>query len=134
MFHDLIRNEDTCIIKIQTILNFAMKDSNLNCKMGIMDVEKTSNHFTIQLLCREIQIGDKYVRQGLSKVFVFYLHSRHFLYDNIVSQLKIVRYEISICVCFVLDFSCKSIKKVSQNMSLSCPTSNTEGLGNVMRL
>ena len=47
---------------------------------------------------------------------------KHFINENIVSQLEIVTFEISIHVCFVMEFLCKSIKKVSQNMSLSCPT------------
>ena len=33
--------------------------------------------------------------------------SRHFIYDNIVSQLKIVRYEIVIHIFFVLDVFAK---------------------------
>ena len=49
--------------------------------------------------------------------------SKHFIYNNIVSQLQIVRYEINVNVCFALDFFFKSIKKVSQNMSLIFPTS-----------
>ena len=36
---------------------------------------------------------------------------KHFIHDNIVYQLEIVRYEINVNVCFVLDFFCKSIKK-----------------------
>ena len=48
---------------------------------------------------------------------------KHLKYFKILSKLKIVRYDISIYVCFVLDFFCKSIKMVSQNVSLNCPTS-----------
>ena len=55
-------------------------------------------------------------------------------YLNIVSKLNIVKFVINIHVCLVMDFFCKSIKRVSQNMSPYCPTLNIEGLGNMMRL
>ena len=69
-------------------------------------------------------------------IFLQYLNVLFFCLDylNIVSKLNIVKFEISIYICFVLDFFCKSIKRVSQNMSLYCPTLNIEGLANMMRL
>ena len=59
---------------------------------------------------------------------------KHLNYVNIVSQLEIVRYEISIHFCFILDFFCKSIKKSEPKYKEDCPTTNTGGLANVMRL
>ena len=59
---------------------------------------------------------------------------KHFIHDNIVSQLEIVRYEIDVNVCFVLDFFCKSIKKSEPKYEPELPYINTEGLGNMMRL
>ena len=50
-----------------------------------------------------------------------------------VSKLNIVKFEINIRVCFVMDFFCKSIKRVSQNMSLYCPTLNIKGLANMIK-
>ena len=38
--------------------------------------------------------------------------SRHFLYDNIVFQLKIVQYEISIYVCFGLSVFVRSLNPI----------------------
>ena len=63
---------------------------------------------------------------------MFYFNYLNYL--NIVSKLNIVKFEINIHVCFVMDFFCKSIKRVSQNMSLYCPTLNIKGLANMMRL
>ena len=59
---------------------------------------------------------------------------KHLKYFNILSLLKIVRYEISFFGCFVLDFFCKSIKNSEPKCEPKLPYINTEGLGNVIRL
>ena len=60
--------------------------------------------------------------------------SRHFHYEYIVSQLKIVQYEISVYVCFVLDFFLHKYKKSEPKYEPELPYTNTEGLANIMRL
>ena len=59
---------------------------------------------------------------------------KHLKYSNILSELEIVRYEISIYVCFVLDFFLQKYKNSEPKCEPELPYINTEGLGNVIRL
>ena len=58
---------------------------------------------------------------------------KHLNYVNIVSQLEVVRYEISIHFCLVLDFFAK-VKKSDPKYKDRLPYTSTDGLANVMGL